>query len=192
MAEAPAFIDDGLPVQWNNSIRPRRKLGCSNIFSGVNVHQLRRLFRTAGDRDAKQRAKLVWRGVDADIEGAEERWERDEREDEAGLARALVGLRVRTRNRAGIRVEGHRDQKQPRASGYVRPEELLSDCSVEDEETALAPSSEEFLLDAEKDIPENQNPFKPSSWRLGSARQGTAQDSKRYLHRILHKKLPGV
>ncbi|XP_069386684.1 uncharacterized protein avpi1 [Paralichthys olivaceus] len=186
MAEAPAFIDDGLPVQWNNSIRPTRKLGCSNIFSGVNMHQLRRLFRTAGDKDAKQRAKLVWRGMDADIEGAEERTVRDEIEDEAGLARALVGLRVRTRNRAGIKVEGHKDHKWLRASGYLRPEELLSDCSVEDEETALAPSPEEFLVAAQEDIPENQNPFKPSSWRLGSARQDSAQDSKRYLHRILH------
>ncbi|XP_040002264.1 uncharacterized protein avpi1 [Xiphias gladius] len=183
MAEAPAFTstDDGLPVQWKLSNRRSRKPGCSNIFTGVNLHQLHRLFRTAGDRDAEHRANLVWRGMDTDMKGAEE-----ERGDEAGLAQALVGLRVRTRNKAGIRVEGHRDHKWLRASGYHRIEEPLSDYTVEDEEADLAPSPGEFLLTSEEEIPKNQNPFKPPSWRLGVARQDGARDSECYLHRILH------
>uniref|UniRef100_A0A8C4H671 Arginine vasopressin-induced protein 1 n=1 Tax=Dicentrarchus labrax TaxID=13489 RepID=A0A8C4H671_DICLA len=60
MAEAPVSTssEDGLPVQWTFSNRRSRKPGCSNIFSGVNLHQLHRLFRTAGDRDAEHRAKI--------------------------------------------------------------------------------------------------------------------------------------
>lgn len=84
------------------------------------MHQLHRLFKTAGDRDATHRAKLVWQGTDALMEEAEKR-ERDgeEREDEAGLAQALVGLRVRARNKAGFRAEGQRDHKWLRASAYL-------------------------------------------------------------------------
>uniref|UniRef100_A0A3Q1B004 Arginine vasopressin-induced protein 1 n=1 Tax=Amphiprion ocellaris TaxID=80972 RepID=A0A3Q1B004_AMPOC len=88
---------------WKFSSRHSRKSGRSNIFTGVNLHQLQRLFRTAGDRNAEHREES---GM--------------EREDEAGLAQALVGLRVRARNKAGIRVEGHREHKWLRASGYVR------------------------------------------------------------------------
>lgn len=60
--------------------------------------------------------------MDADMEGAED-WKEEEgedREEEAGLAQALVGLRVRARNKAGIRVEGHKDHKWLRTSGYLR------------------------------------------------------------------------
>ncbi len=109
-------------MQWKFSSRHSRKSGCSNIFTEVNLQQLHRLFRTAGDRDAEHRAKLVWRGMDADMEGAEETKEEEgeERGDEAGLAQALVGLRVRARNKAGIRAEGHREHKWLKASGYLR------------------------------------------------------------------------
>ncbi|XP_038570037.1 uncharacterized protein avpi1 [Micropterus salmoides] len=190
MAEAPASTssEEGLPVQWKLSNRRNRKPGCSNIFTGVNLQQLHRLFRTAGDRDAEHRAKLVWRGMDADIEGAEEvkEEEGEEKQDEAGLAHALVGLRVRARNKAGIRAVGHRDHSWLRGSGYLRIEEPLSSYTVEDEEHNIPPSPEEFLLATVKDIPENQNPFKPSSWRLDLARQECARHSERYLHRILH------
>ena len=55
---------------------------------GVNLHQLQRLFRAAGDQDAERRAQLVWGGGD-----------------EAELAHALVGLRTRGRRR-GLRGEG--------------------------------------------------------------------------------------
>lgn len=118
MAEAPASTptEDGLSVEWKLSNQRSRKSGCSNIFSGINLHQLHRLFRTAGDRDAEHRAKLVWRRMGAEVEKEEE----EDTEDEAGLAKALVGLRVRARNKAGIRVEDYRDHKWLRKSGYLR------------------------------------------------------------------------
>uniref|UniRef100_A0A096LPT4 Arginine vasopressin-induced protein 1 n=1 Tax=Poecilia formosa TaxID=48698 RepID=A0A096LPT4_POEFO len=102
--------------------RRSRKSGCSNIFSGVNLHQLHRLFRTAGDRNAEHRAKLVWQDMEANPEGAEagKRSEEEQVEDEAGLAQALVGLRVRARNKTGIRAEGHGEHKWLRTSGYLR------------------------------------------------------------------------
>ncbi|KAK2815831.1 hypothetical protein Q5P01_026298 [Channa striata] len=190
MAEAPACTstEDDLPGQWKLSSQRSRKSGCSNIFSGINLHQLHRLFRIAGDRNAEHRAKLVWRGVDADVEGAEEEKEEEggETGDEAGLAQALVGLRVRARSKAGIRVEGQRDHKWLRASGYLRFEEGISDYTVEDKEADQMPGSEKFLLPTQKDITENQTTSKLSSWRLGVARQEGGRDSEHYLHRILH------
>ncbi|XP_034752609.1 arginine vasopressin-induced protein 1 [Etheostoma cragini] len=190
MAEALASTssEDGLPLQWKLSNQRSRKSGCSNIFTGLNLHQLHRLFRTAGDRDAEHRAKLVWRGMDADIEGAQEAKE-EEAEDsmeEAGLAQALVGLRVRARNKSGIRAEGHRDHKGLRASGYLKIEESLTGYPVEDEEADIGPSSGEFRSATEEDISENQNPFKPSSRRLSVAGHEGVNHSERYLHRIIH------
>ncbi|XP_074485088.1 uncharacterized protein avpi1 [Sebastes fasciatus] len=185
---ASASSEDGLaPVQWKLSNQRSRKSACSDIFTGVSLHQLHRLFRTAGDRDAEHRAKLVWRGMDADMEGSEEAKgeEEEDRGEEAGLAQALVGLRVRARNKAGFRAEGRRDLTLLRASGYLRIEEPLSGHSVDDEEDDIEPSSGEFLPVTEEDIPENHNPFKPSSWRLGVARL-EARHSERYLHRILY------
>uniref|UniRef100_A0A3P9J3S3 Arginine vasopressin-induced protein 1 n=1 Tax=Oryzias latipes TaxID=8090 RepID=A0A3P9J3S3_ORYLA len=66
------------PDYSNNSLYIR-KAGSGNIFSNVNLWQLQRLFRAAGDHDAEQRAKLVW-GLG----------------DEADLAQALIGLRARS------------------------------------------------------------------------------------------------
>lgn len=171
-------------MQWNVSSRRCRKSGCSNIFTGLNLHQLHRLFRTAGERNAEHQAKLVWQGMDNDVPGADE--EKDEKEeDEAGLAQALVGLRVRARNKVGIRVEGRKDHKWHKALGYLRIKGQLSDYSANDEETNQAPSAGGFLLPTEEDISESQNPFKPLSWRLGVARLEGARDSEHYLHRIL-------
>ncbi|XP_033182398.1 arginine vasopressin-induced protein 1 [Anabas testudineus] len=185
MAEAPASTstEDSLPMQWKLSNQRSRKSGCSNIFSGVNLHQLHRLFRTAGDRDAEHRARLVWRRME---EGVEKEEEGEEMEDEAGLAQALVGLRVRARNKAGIRVEEYRDHKWLRTSGYLRFEEPLPDYTLEDQEADITPSLRKCLLPNEEHITEDQSTFKPSSWRLGVARQEGARDSERYLHRILH------
>lgn len=122
MAEAPASTsaEDDLPVVWKLSNRRSRKSGCSNIFSGVNLQQLHRLLRTAGDSDSEHHAKLVWQEADTDMEGAEEEKEAEERQDEKGLAQAFVGLRVRARNKAGIRAEGHRDPKWLGASRLLR------------------------------------------------------------------------
>lgn len=67
-----------------------------------------------------------------------------------------------------------------------RFEEPLSDSRLEDEEADMALNQKKVLLPAEEHITEDQNTFKPSSWRLGVARQEGARDSERYLHRILH------
>lgn len=123
MAEAqePIAIEDELPMQCIPSSRWSRKSGYSNIFSGLNLHQLQRLFRSAGDRNAESRAKWVWKEMDTDVEKMkEDKQEEAVREDEEGLAQALVGLRVRTRTKTGIRVEGHRDHKWSRPSGHLR------------------------------------------------------------------------
>lgn len=109
-------------MQWGFSSRRNRKSGCSNIFTGVNLTQLHRLFRKAGYRDAEHRAKLVWRGTDANTERQEEVSEEEEgkeRWDESGLAQALVGLRVRARNKAGFRAEGHKSPKWHKVAGYL-------------------------------------------------------------------------
>lgn len=87
----------------------------------MNLQQLHRLFRSTGDRDAEHRARLVWRGTEEDADNeVEEAREVEERKDDAGLAQALVGLRVRARNKAGFRVDGPMDHKRLKASGYLR------------------------------------------------------------------------
>ncbi|CAN9509968.1 unnamed protein product [Ophioblennius macclurei] len=190
LASSSAEAEDAQPPQKLFS-RRSRKSACSNIFSGVNLHQLHKLFRSAGERDAEHRAKLVWRGMDDDVGGAGEEGEEEEEEEdeaeaeeEARLAQALVGLRVRARNKAGIRVEANKEHKWLKASGYLRFEEPSSGRSFEDQEADSA--SEEFLLRSEENVSEYQNPFKPSAWRLGVAKLEGARDSERYLHRILH------
>lgn len=71
---------------WRLAERRSRKAGSGNIFSSVNLWQLQRLFRAAGDQDAEQRAQLVWG-----------------HRDEAELAQALIGLRTRS-HRPGLRT----------------------------------------------------------------------------------------
>ncbi|KAF7218013.1 arginine vasopressin-induced protein 1 [Nothobranchius furzeri] len=181
MAEALDLSSTEDDLRWKPSSRHSRKSGSSNIFSGVNLHQLHKLFRTAGDRNAEHRAKLVWQEMETDVERAEEEKEQ-EGEDEAGLAQALVGLRVRARNKTGIRTEGHGDHKWLRGPGCLRVEEPLAALSAEDDEANLTPA---FELPASDDIQENPNPFKPAPWRMGVRLEST-RDSERYLHRILH------
>uniref|UniRef100_A0A3P9LQW2 Arginine vasopressin-induced protein 1 n=1 Tax=Oryzias latipes TaxID=8090 RepID=A0A3P9LQW2_ORYLA len=82
-----------------------RKAGSGNIFSNVNLWQLQRLFRAAGDHDAEQRAKLVW-GLG----------------DEADLAQALIGLRARS-HRKRLRTNersGTAERPVPVSSGLRR------------------------------------------------------------------------
>lgn len=74
---------------WRLADRRSRKAGSGNIFSDVNLWQLQRLFREAGDQDAEQRAQLIWG-----------------HSDEADLAQALIGLRARSHKR------GHRNNRR--------------------------------------------------------------------------------
>lgn len=110
----------------STSERRMRKSGSANIFQGVNLRQLRRLFHSAGEPDAEQKARQVWRNRRR-VEGDEDDGTRDkvsdeedeEEEGDEGLAQALVGLRVRARNRSGIRAETSRGV---RAFGHSRSE----------------------------------------------------------------------
>lgn len=107
------------------SERRMRKSGSANIFQGVNLRQLRRLFHSAGEPDAEQKARQVWRnrrraeGDEEDRDGDEAPEEGEEDEEDEGLAQALVGLRVRARTRSGIRAETSRGV---RALGHSRSE----------------------------------------------------------------------
>uniref|UniRef100_A0A3Q2ZS57 Arginine vasopressin-induced protein 1 n=1 Tax=Kryptolebias marmoratus TaxID=37003 RepID=A0A3Q2ZS57_KRYMA len=65
-----------------SSVRRNRKAGSGNIFSSVNLWQLQRLFRAAGDQDAEQRAQVIWG-----------------HRDDAELAQALIGMRTRSQRR---------------------------------------------------------------------------------------------
>lgn len=87
-APPKASMVAGSSPLWRLAERRSRKTGAGNIFSNVNLWQLQRLFRAAGDQDAEQRAQLVWG-----------------HRDEAELAQALIGLRARS-HRRGLRTNG--------------------------------------------------------------------------------------
>lgn len=170
---------------WGVSERRSRKSGYSNIFSGVNIQQLQRLFQTAGDRDAEHRAKLVWRGGEEedDVQPTDGAKGTEGTEEEAGLAQALVGLRICARTKAGLRAEGPtREQRWYRASPHVQSKDSVSGYSVLEEDLTTV-THDLALLNGEKF---SGNPNKSSSWRLGVARHESVRDSERYLHRILH------
>ncbi|XP_062318949.1 uncharacterized protein LOC134021880 isoform X2 [Osmerus eperlanus] len=121
---------------WRLSERRSRKAGAGNIFMGVNLRQLQRLFRAAGDQDAERRAQLVWGGGD-----------------EAELAHALVGLRTRGRRR-GLRGEGrnvlgshwlrafnHLRIGESSSSRQSRNQDLLEEAGVKPETPSRAPGT---------------------------------------------------
>lgn len=84
----PSSMVAGPSSLWRLAERRGRKAGSGNIFSNVNLWQVQKLFRAAGDQDAEQRAQLVWGHGD-----------------EAELAQALIGLRARGHKR-GLRTNG--------------------------------------------------------------------------------------
>ncbi len=125
VAAAPGLAGPSQPTfsRPPGSERRNRKSGTANIFQGVNLRQLRRLFQAAGDPDAEQRARMVWGNRGEDGADREEDEDRARAEVETGLAQALVGLRVRARNRSGLRVEAHKDgtgTRWMRAFGHLR------------------------------------------------------------------------
>ncbi|XP_062311840.1 uncharacterized protein avpi1 [Osmerus eperlanus] len=189
--DAPPSGEDGQSLLWRQS----RKTGCSNIFAGVNLRQLRRLFHVAGDRDAEHRARLVWgrgrggRGGGEEAEEAEE--ERKEEEEGGVLAQALVGMRARARTRMGRRAEGLREPRWLRAFGQLRIREgsLVPPGGEEGDDPTPDQSA-----DAEGPLVETERtcerpPCSPggfTTWRSGVNRQEVKKDPERYLHRILH------
>ncbi|KAM3862735.1 LOW QUALITY PROTEIN: uncharacterized protein avpi1 [Diretmus argenteus] len=179
----------GPSTLWRLAERRSRKAGSGNIFGGVNLWQLQRLFRAAGDQDAEQRAQLVWGHGD-----------------EAELAQALIGLRARSRRR-GLRTEG-RDalgSRWLRAFNHLRigessPSSRGKDPGEESDSEAGAHSSpdphQQTLAGttgggagATVKLTESQGPAGTSERpaRAGPGpRRGGESDPERYLHRILH------
>lgn len=175
---------------WRLAERRSRKAGSGNIFSNVNLWQLQRLFRAAGDQDAEQRAQLVW-------------GHRDETE----LAQALIGLRART-HRRGLRANG-RDALGShwlRAFNHLRIGENTQssegkDADKESDSEAGAQGSPEPLkhtsggtsgrgTDTTVVVTVNHNPAETSErtarTNSGMRRGGGGNNPERYLHRILH------
>ncbi|XP_066517925.1 uncharacterized protein avpi1 [Hoplias malabaricus] len=177
--------------------RRLRKSGSANIFQGVNLRQLRRLFRVAGEPDAEQRARVVWgdRTVAQAEGGDREEEEKEEEEDDERLAQALVGLRVRARNRSGIRAEPHRSDTMTgtrgvRAFGHIRMNEQsqgqMSEAIADEGNAALGACGGQDPLKAGScdsvDFSVEEETVR-GSW----SRNGVPEkDPERYLHRIRH------
>ncbi|XP_051763337.1 uncharacterized protein avpi1 [Ctenopharyngodon idella] len=215
VASAPVLAGPSQPTfsRPPASERRTRKSGTANIFQGVNLRQLKRLFQAAGDPDAEQRARMVWgnrraaSGEDG-AEGEEEDEDRGMAEVETGLAQALVGLRVRARNRSGLRVESHKDTtgtRWVRAFGHLR----INECSLgqasevitgednddnddaNDDSSALGACGGQSPSEAgscdQGDFPspeeETQGPSGGPRWSWNAVQE---KDPERYLHRIRH------
>lgn len=186
-ASSPSSMMAGPSSLWRLAERRSRKAGSGNIFSDVNLWQLQRLFRAAGDQDAEQRAQLVWG-----------------HRDEAELAQALIGLRARS-HRRGLRSNG-RDALGShwlRAFNHLRigdssPRSQGKDAGEENDSEAGGHSSPEprrgptttgrstgaAVVQTEGHSPAGMN---ERSLRSGSGlRRGGDSDPERYLHRILH------
>ncbi|KAM4607808.1 uncharacterized protein avpi1 isoform 1-T2 [Polymixia lowei] len=185
----PSSLVAGPSSLWRLAERRSRKAGSGNIFGGVNLWQLQRLFRAAGDQDAEQRAQLVWGHGD-----------------EAELAQALIGLRARRRQR-GLRAEG-RDVLGSRwlqAFNHLRigessPSSQRKDPGEESDSEAGEHSSSEPRTQTTEEtaggcvgvtvaLSGSQGPAGTSERpaRAGPGlRRGGANNPERYLHRILH------
>ncbi|XP_040906581.1 arginine vasopressin-induced protein 1 [Toxotes jaculatrix] len=191
-APSPSSVVVGPSSLWRLAERRSRKAGSGNIFSSVNLWQLQRLFRAAGDQDAEQRAQLVWGHGD-----------------EAELAQALIGLRARS-HRRGLRTNG-RDALGShwlRAFNHLRigessPSSQGRDAGEENHSEAGAHSSPEphqhpvqhtvgatgrgtgatvVLTESHSHVGMSERPVRVSS----GLRRGGESDPERYLHRILH------
>ena len=104
-AAPPTPSSAGRAPLWRLEERRVRKPASANIFGGVALWQLQKLFQAAGDQDAEQRAQLVWG------QGGE-----------AELAQALIGLRARGRRR-GLKThrrDGQMGSRWLRAFHHMR------------------------------------------------------------------------
>ncbi|XP_068424528.1 arginine vasopressin-induced protein 1-like [Clinocottus analis] len=172
---------------WRLSDRRSRKAGSANIFSNVNLWQLQRLFRAAGDQDAEQRAQLVWGDGD-----------------EGELAQALKGLRARG-HRRGLRANGREalGSHWLRAFNHLRIGESSPSSQGKgpgeesDSEAGGAHSSPEprrhtsigttargtgVLTESQGPLGTSERPARTSS----GLRRGGENNPERYLHKILH------
>uniref|UniRef100_A0A087X7Y6 Arginine vasopressin-induced protein 1 n=1 Tax=Poecilia formosa TaxID=48698 RepID=A0A087X7Y6_POEFO len=184
-ASASPSVVAGPSSLWRLAERRSRKSGSGNIFSTVNLWQLQRLFRAAGDEDAEQRAQLVWG-----------------HRDEAELAQALITLRSRGHRRA-LRTNG-RDAMGShwlRAFSHLRYSHTPISDPGEDRdfraETKRSPEScrhssfeaTSAETGAESVLAEIQNPngnFDRATATSSGLRRTGESNPERYLHRILH------
>ncbi|XP_051559317.1 uncharacterized protein LOC127444141 [Myxocyprinus asiaticus] len=210
VASAPVLAGPSQPTSSRPSVseRRKRKSGTANIFQGVNLRQLRRLFHAAGEPDADQKARMVWgnrkeRGNEDGVDGEEDDKDGGMAEVETGLAQALVGLRVRARNRSGLRVESHKDTagtRWVRAFGHLRINEgslgqssdvITGDDEDDDDASALGACGGPGTFEAgscdQADFlsPEEETQGSSGSPR-GSWNSVQEKDPERYLHRIRH------
>ncbi|XP_074531911.1 uncharacterized protein avpi1 [Halichoeres trimaculatus] len=182
----PASLVAGPSSLWRLADRRSRKAGSGNIFSNVNLWQLQRLFRAAGDQDAEQRAQLVWG-----------------HRDEAELAQALIGLRARS-HRRGLRTNGREvlGSHWLRAFNHLKigessPSSQGKDTTEESEsETSSSPEPHRYNsvgatgrgTGARVGLTETQSPAGTSERpvrNVSGMRRGE-NNPERYLHRILH------
>lgn len=94
------------PPQGQAPAAQTRKRGSANIFRGVGLGQLQRLFRSRGDERADERARLVWEAAG------------DQR-----VAQALRQLRPRHRAQLSLAAQGGRRVQTLQPFGYPRPED---------------------------------------------------------------------
>ncbi|XP_029305038.1 arginine vasopressin-induced protein 1 [Cottoperca gobio] len=184
----PSSMVAGPSSLWRLADRRNRKSGSANIFSNVNLWQLQRLFRAAGDQDAEQRAQLVWG-----------------QGDEAELAQALIGLRARSLTR-GLRANGRQalgshwlrafnhlriGENSPSSQGKDPVEESDSEAGAHNSPEPRRHSSVGTTgrgTGATVALNESQGPAGTSERHVRSSsglRRGE-NNTERYLHRILH------
>ncbi|KAF7648592.1 hypothetical protein LDENG_00154240 [Lucifuga dentata] len=185
-ASPPSSVVAGPSTLWRLAERRNRKAGSGNIFSDVNVWQLQRLFRAAGDQDAEQRAQLVW-----------------SHGDEAELAQALIGLRAQSQQR-GLRTHGRGSLGSHwlQAFNHLRIGESSSSHQGKNDpegESDLQAGTEPQrqtsakttgrTAEAAEVLAESRGPTGASE-RPGRGgpglKRGGEHDPERYLHRILH------
>ncbi|CAL8256343.1 unnamed protein product [Lota lota] len=193
-------ISAGRATLWRLEERRARKPASANIFGGVALWQLQKLFQAAGDQDAEQRAQLVWG------QGGE-----------AELAQALIGLRARGRRR-GLRThrrDGQMGSRWLKAFHHMRICEASpnshgvgsnedsnnnnNDNDGEEEEDSdkeilcsVEPHTQTLAADDSGDTvshPQSQGPIVTSDEprRAGPGlRRGSDSRPERYLHHIIH------
>lgn len=188
-ASASPSVVAGPSSLWCLSDRRNRKSGSGNIFNNVNLWQLQRLFRAAGDQDAEERAQLVW-------------GHRDETE----LAQALIALRSKG-HRKGLRTNGRETLGSHwlRAFNHLRigetsPSRQGRDAGEEKDfksETKRIPESYRHAspeatsgdICAHSFFTERQNStgnFDRATTTSSGLRRAGEGNPERYLHRILH------
>ncbi|KAM9364463.1 arginine vasopressin-induced protein 1 [Pholidichthys leucotaenia] len=166
---------------WRLSERRSRKAGSGNIFSNVNVWQLQRLFKAAGDQDAEQRAQLVW----CHRNGSE-------------LAQALIALKARS-HRSGTRANArdalgthwlrafnHLRIGENSVGSQVKDPEEESDSEVGaqslPETSGIGTGTSVTLSESQGPVRISERPVKTTS----GLKRGGDNNPERYLHRILH------